>query len=178
MLFLSTRLACLLVIVMISGPLPAAEPSATTASERPDFRVMDKWRGTWEVTVQRHQPQPSAVVTYTETFAWELGQRFLRAQTSGRSEGNDTMSMFWFDIFTKRYRYVIFDAAGYGLELPPPTWDEATQTMDWRTGLFAPIDYTGQTRFVDPDHIDWSSELKDWKGTVILKLQGTSKRLR
>ncbi len=86
------------------------------------------------------------------------------------------MSIVWYDLTTKSYRFVIFDAAGLAFELPPPTWNESKQTMEWTTGLFAPVSYIGYAAFTDRDTIRWKSLLKDWKGTVILDLEGISTR--
>jgi hypothetical protein len=142
----------------------------------PESRIVEKWHGTWDVKATRRQPQPTAVVTYTEAFEWVLDERFLRSETSRKSDGGKSMSMLWYDVLTKSYRYVIFYSEGYGVELPPPTWHEATQTMEWNSGLFAPISYTGYATFVDRDTIRWKSLLKDWKGTVVIDLEGVSVR--
>jgi hypothetical protein len=95
-------------------PGPEAIPNASLA-------VIDKWRGTWDVKVTRLNPKPAQNITYTETFDWVLDDRFLRSATSQKSDGSKSMSMFWFDAITKTYRFVIFDAKGFALELPPPT---------------------------------------------------------
>jgi hypothetical protein len=68
------------------------------------------------------------------------------------------------------------DASGLAVELPPPTWSERTQTMEWKSGLFTPTSYTGYATFADRDTMRWKSLLKDWKGTVLLDLEGTSVR--
>ena len=84
--------------------------------------------------------------------------------------------MFWFDAITKTYRIVIFDAKGFEVELPPPTWDDRTQTMEWKAGGFSPTSYTAFATFADPDTIRWKSLWKDWKGSPILELEGVSNR--
>jgi hypothetical protein len=71
---------------------------------------------------------------------------------------------------------VIYDASGLAVVLPPPTWDEKTQTMDWKASSLSPVSYSGQSTFVNPDTIRWKALWKDWKGTVILDLEGTSVR--
>jgi len=154
-----------------SLPIPAAIPNAALA-------VIDRWRGTWDVKATRLHPTPAQNITYTETFDWVLDGHFLRSETSQRSDGGKTMSMFWFDAITKTYRFVIFDARSFELELPPPTWDERTQTMEWKTGGFAPTFYTAYTTFPDSDTMRWKSLWKDWKGSPILELEGVSTRRR
>lgn len=139
------------------------------------YRVLDKWRGSWDVqAVNRQQPVPA--VTYSETFDWALDGCFLRSETSRKSDGSQSMSVFWFDAVTRSYRFVYFDASGLAVELPPPTWNEATQTMHWKSGLFSPFSYTAQVTFVDRDTIRWKSLWKGGRGEAILDLEGTSTR--
>lgn len=179
--FIWAGLSCLLAPLLGYGAAPTETPSPSPAvipSNGAALRVIEKWHGTWKVSAHRRKPLPEANITYLETYDWVLNGRFLRSRTSERSEGSDNISMIWFDVFTQNYRFMIFDALGYALELPPPQWDEASQTMTWRSGFFAPVSYTGQVRFTDADTIHWTSHLKDWKGTVVLDLEGTSTRLR
>lgn len=150
------------------GPQSGALPG-------PEFKIIEKWRGTWDVKATRRQPQPVQEVSYVETFDWVLDGRYLRSETSRKSDGGKSMSMFWFDPFTKTYRLVIFDLF-FAVELPPPAWSETTQTMEWKSGLFAPVSLTGYVTFKDRDTIRWKWLWKDWKGTVILDLEGTSNR--
>jgi len=151
-------------------------PRKPESAQSAESMVVDKWRGTWEVKATRRQPQPEMAVNYVETYDWVLDGRYLRSETSRKSDGGKSMSMVWFDANTKNYRFVIFDANGLAVELPPPTWSENTQTMEWRGGMFSPVAYTGYATFTNPDTIRWKSLLKDWKGTVIVDLEGVSVR--
>jgi hypothetical protein len=151
------------------GPQKEAPPG-------PEMGVVAKWRGTWDVKSTRRHPQPTQEVIYVETFDWILDGRYLRSETSRKNDGGKSMSIFWFDMFTKSYRWVIFDASGLAVELPPPKWNESDQTMEWKGGILAPTSYTGYATFKDPNTIQWKSLLKDWRGTVILEVEGTSTR--
>ena len=93
------------------GPRPGTLPE-------PELAVLDKWRGTWDVKATRRQPLPVQEVSYSETYEWILDGRFLRSETSRKPDGGKGMSMFWFDKFTKTYRLMLFDASGFGVELP------------------------------------------------------------
>ena len=171
---------CFMLLMFCSGLPAAAHDKSHIVSNAPlpgpESKIVDRWRGTWDVSATRRQPQPAGAVTYSETFEWILDGRYLRSETSRKSDGGKSMSMVWYDITTKSYRFVIFDSAGLAFELPPPTWNESKQTMEWNTGLFAPVSYTGYAAFTDRDTIRWKSLLKDWKGTVILDLEGISTR--
>jgi hypothetical protein len=180
-----TRLSVLLSI-LIMLPLALAQSfagersmqgSRSIAGERSaQDRIIDKWRGTWEVKAVRRAPKPAQEITYEETFEWVLDGRFLRSETARKSDGSRSMVMFWFDAATKTYRWVYFDTAGYAVELPPPSWNEAKQTMEWESGTFSPTSYSARATFKDADTIEWRSLWKDWKGTPILELEGVSRR--
>ena len=168
-------------LCLVAGSATAADAVKSQAIPAgavvpPEFKVIEKWRGTWDVKGTRRQPQPAAEVTYVETFDWVLDGRYLRSETSRKSDGGKSMSMFWYDVLTKTYRFMYFDASGLAVELPPPTWSENTQTMEWKASLFSPVSYAAYVTFTDPNTIRWKSLWKDWKGTSILDLEGTSIR--
>ena len=158
----------------------AAEPAQRAAAScrtlhAQELRILEKWRGTWDVKAVNRQ-QPGKEVSYEETFEWVLDGCYLRSETSRKSDGGQSMSMYWFDRFTKTYRFVLFDASGLAVELPPPVWHESTQTMEWKSGLLAPTSYTAQVTFKDRDTMRWKSLWKSWNGSVILDLEGVSTR--
>lgn len=146
--------------------------------QEPEFKIIDKWRGTWNVKAIRHQPQPAMEITYTETSEWILNGQFLSSYSSQKPDGSKTMSLIWFDALTKNFRFMIFDSSGIGIELPPPTWEEDTQTMKWESSIFTPIKYTGYVTFIDQNTIRWKSLLKSGFGNIILDLEGKTTRLK
>ena len=160
----------------LTMPADTSQVAQGGVSLGPEFKIIDKWQGTWDVKATRRQPPPIQEVIYVETFDWILNGRYLRSETSRKSDGGKSMSMFWFDTLTKTYRFVVYDASGLAVELPPPTWADSTQTMEWKSGLLAPASYAGYATFKDRDTIQWKSQWKDWKGTVILDIEGTSIR--
>jgi hypothetical protein len=165
--------ALLLAACAVVTSLAASAQSGNASTEA---RIIDKWRGTWVVQSTRRAPPPAQEISYEETFEWTLDGRFLKSETTRKSDGGRSMSMFWFDVFTKSYRFVIFDAGGFALELPPPVWHESTQTMQWKSGRLSPTSYTAHARFRDADTIEWKSVWQDWKGNSILELEGVSRR--
>ncbi len=173
-------LSLLLTIGGLHMDLLSAEPNVTQGADSSlpgtEKKIVDKWRGTWDIKAIRREPKPAQELTYSETFEWILDGRYLRSETSRKSDGGKSMSMFWYDLLTESYQYVIYDASGLVAILPPPTWDGSTQTMTWKSGLFSPISYTAHATFTNPHRIEWKSLWKDWKGTVILDLEGTSIR--
>jgi hypothetical protein len=177
---ITTRiLQCLALMVVWSLEAAAADRSPVTQREAPptpESKIVDKWRGTWVVKATRHKPEPVQEVTWNETYDWILDHHYLRSETTRKSDGGQSMSMIWFDARTKAYIFVIYDASGAVAVLPPPTWDDNKQTMEWKPSSLSPINYSGYSTFVNPDTIRWKALLKDWRGTVVLHLEGTSVR--
>jgi Protein of unknown function (DUF1579) len=162
--------------VFLAGQTQGTTMPDSEKLQAPEYKIVERWRGTWDVEAVRRVPKPVQEVTYSETYDWILDGHYLRCETSRKSDGGKSMSIIWFDVFNKTYRWVIYDATGIAVDLPPGTWNESTQTMVWKSGLFSPVSFDGYATFQDPDTIRWKSLLKDWKGTIILDLEGTSTR--
>ncbi len=177
-----TRPACpLLVILLIGssffGSEALADESAARPAPAPELQILDRWRGTWDVEARRRVPQP-ATVTYIDTYQWVLDRRFIRGNSGPRSDGTTGMSMATYDPQMRAYRFWSFESTGFAFELIPAHWNQDTRTMEWDGGLFSPVAITGRVQFIDDDTIHWSTLLRDWKGTVILDMEGTSIRRR
>lgn len=125
-LVLDRRIQVPLLCMAVSVATAADERSLLGLETIPSvpLAVIGKWRGTWDVKATQLHLKPEHDITYTETYDWILDDHFLRSETSQKSDGGKSMSMFWFDAITKTYRIVIFDAKGSEVELPPPTWDD------------------------------------------------------
>jgi hypothetical protein len=102
---ITTRLLqSLLLMVICSVMAAAAERSPVTQREvppTPESKIVDKWHGTWTVKATRHKPEPVQEVTWDETYTWILDRHYLRSETTRKSDGGQSMSMFWFDPRTK-----------------------------------------------------------------------------
>ncbi len=161
--------------VLVLGDDDKKRTSPTMPSEIPELKILSQWLGTWDVNAIRHQPDP-ATVTYQETFTWVLDGRFLKGETSLKSDGNKSMSMATYDQRIGAYRFWTFDSTSFASELPPAEWEESTRTMKWSSGFFNPLRFESRVTFIDDDTINWQVLLKDWKGTVIYAIDGISIR--
>lgn len=169
-------LAILLAVsVLALGDDDKEQATTTMPAEIPELKVLSLWQGTWDVNATRHQPDP-ATVNYRETFTWVLDGRFLKGETSLKSDGNKSMSMATYDQRIGAYRFWTFDSTSFASELPPAEWQESTRTMKWSSGFFNPLRFESRVTFIDDDTINWQVLLKDWKGTVIYAMDGTSIR--
>ena len=153
------------------GLLARPEPRA------PQLKVLERLRGTWDVTVTTRAPQ-AGTMTYVEAYEWVLDQRFLRGETSQKSDGTHDIFMATYDPVAKGYRFWMFSSAGSSVELPKGTWDEKTQSMEWKSPPQMDVSFRGQWIFPDKDSRRWTAVLKDWKGNIILDAVGTATRRR
>lgn len=148
-------------------------PQATAAQ----LSVLDRLRGTWDVRVTMRAPQPGTV-TYSETYEWVLDRQFLRGETTVKSDGTKDLSMTTYDAAAGSYRVWVFNSKGTAIELPPGTWDAKSQSMSWKSGPNADVNFSALWNFPDANTRTWTARLKDWKGQVLLDLEGTCRRRR
>ena len=153
----------------------AQAPQPLTPEIAAKLKVLDVFRGTWNVTVRIRQPKPS-VVTYTETYEWSLERRFLRGDSGRKSDGTQDLVMASYDQATGGYPFWIFSSSGTWIYLPPGSWDEATRTMSWKNPPNNPVSYLTRCVFPDANSRRCSSWVKDWKGTLLLDQEATAVR--
>ena len=74
----------------------AQMPAPLTPEITAKLKVLDVFRGTWDVSVRTRLPKPT-VVTYTETYTWALDQRFLHGDSGRKSDGTQDLVMATYD---------------------------------------------------------------------------------
>ncbi len=151
-----------------SGTASAQTHGATVAEIAEKLKVIDRFRGTWNVTISTHRPKHS-VVTSVNTNSWVLGNRFLQGDSGPKSDGTHDFSMMTYDPAIGGYPLWIFFSTGVAFFLPSGQWDEATQTMVWKS----PPNLTGSYQYCcvvsDERTHRCTSIAKDWKGKVLLE---------
>jgi len=148
-------------------------PRATAAQ----LKVLDRLVGTWDVRVTVRAPLPGTV-TYAETYEWVLDRQFLRCETTVKSDGTKELSMTTYDAAAGSYHVWVFSTSNGAYELPFGAWDAQTRSMDWTSGPNTQLSFTSHWTFPDANTRRWTARLKDWKGQVVLDLDGTCIRRR
>jgi uncharacterized protein DUF1579 len=184
------RSACPVLVAIVSlglALLASAESSYAQEAKRdlfgrpqpkpPQLQVLERLQGNWDVTTTTRAPK-ALTATYVETYEWVLDQRFLRGETSRKVDGSQDIFMTTFDPATKFYRFWIFNSLGVSIEFPRGTWDEKTQSMEWRSPPQSDLSFFARWTFPDKNTRRWTGLLKDWKGTVLLDMDGTATRRR
>jgi len=117
----------------------AKAPFGQPAPRGPQYQVLDRLQGSWQVTVTTRAPR-AATVTYTETYEWVLDRRCLRGETSRKSDGTQDVVMVTYDPSVSAYRLWFFNSSGTAIEMPPGKWDGSS------TAGQTPTDGSGSTR--------------------------------
>ena len=141
----------------------------------PQLQVLERLQGSWDVTTTTRAPKP-LTAAYVETYEWVLDQRFLRGETSRKSDGAQDIFMTTYDPATKVYRFWIFNSLGTSIEFPRGTWDEKTQSMEWKNPAQSNLSFLARWTFPDKNTRRWTALVKDWKGSVLLDVDGTATR--
>lgn len=132
------------------------------------LKVLDQFRGTWNVTITTLKPEKSTV-TSVQRNAWVLGNRYLQGDSGVKSDGTHDLSMMTYDPATGAYPLWIFFSTGVVFALPSGEWNEAKRTMVWKSppNLLGSYEYS----CVLPDDRTHRclSIAKNWVGKVLLE---------
>jgi hypothetical protein len=153
----------------------AQEPAPLPADVAAKLQVLDHFRGTWDATLKTTRPTRS-VVTYTETYTWVLGGRFLHGDTGLKSDGVRDTIMGTYDPASGGYPFWIFSSSGVWFYLSPGSWNEASRTLQWKNAHDMTVSYQSRCTFSDAKTRRWSVLVKDWKGSVLLEQEGSAVR--
>lgn len=194
------RSVCAFVVVAVVIPLlavysrPSIAGQAKPDADRPaEFKPLDRWLGQWdmEMTVK---PTPSikngVIGKFVTTVSWDLNGRFLRCDGRGQSVAGGRAkvdeSFLWmctYDPQRKEYRSWVFWSTAGAAESPAGnwgsvpvgsgTWDEAAKTLTTRSeDKEAGTTSLSITRWIDGDHHEFVTTVKDAQGQVMMEQVG------
>ena len=165
-----TLLLCLAAkITFAQAPGPLPKPPAEKLA------VLDRFAGTWDVTITTRRPKP-AVVTYMFTYAWVLDHRYLQGDTGIKSDGTQDLVIFTYEQASNGYPLWIFYSSGAWIYLPPGVWDESSRTMTWKSAPTLTVSYLNRCSFQDAKTQRCTVLVKDWRGTVLLEQDSVALR--
>lgn len=176
-LFRSFVLLCGAATLALAAPGAAPRGKQPSLLDRPQataaqLKILDRLLGTWDVRVTVRAPLPG-IVTYAETYEWVLDRQFLRGETTVKSDGTKDLTLTTYDAAAGSYRLWAFNSKGTAIELPSGSWDTGSQSMEWKSVPNMQISFSGRWTFPDANTRKWTARLKDWKGQVLLDLEGT-----
>ena len=171
---LASASACALLAPTAAGAATPGEPLAPDVQRQLD--VLDRFVGRWRVTLHTRVPAVP-VITYTETYRWTLGRRFIHATVDDRSDGVTSVSYGTFDPARGGYLFWIFMSTGAYFYLDAGRWDERARTMTWTSPAGSQIDYESRCSFPGPDLRQCRTRVQDWKGSVISDFEFRAERI-
>jgi Protein of unknown function (DUF1579) len=173
-------ISCLGVVLWLIGGSGHGQQQDSELFARPapgtaQLKVLDRLVGTWEVTVRSRRPRPGTM-KYSETYDWVLDRRFIRGETVRKPDGTADIYMATYEPATRHYHFWIFNSQGTFVEIPTGTWNETAREMEWKSGPGSPLALNGRWIFLDANTRLWTTEVKDWKGKVLLDVEGRAVR--
>lgn len=118
------------------------------------------------------------MLTFTETYQWDLGGHFLHGDSGIKSDGTRDLVIATYDEPGKGYPFWIFSSSGVWYYLAPGRWDEDSRTLTWQNPPSQPLSYLTRCSFPDRNTRHCEAVIKDWKGTVLLDQKATAIRRR
>jgi hypothetical protein len=158
----------------LTTPASAQKTAALPSGAR---AVLDRFAGTWDVTLTVRRPKP-LVVSYTQTAAWALDHHFIRSETAIRPDGSHELSMFGYEPTTRTYPLWVFFSSGFVAYLQRGEWDEASRTMSWKSTASDLIQFTSRCTFEDATTLRCATQVKDGKGGLALEQESVAVRRR
>jgi hypothetical protein len=163
-------------LVLVSGLLgPAASAQSKRALPDAARAVLDRFAGTWDVTLTFKKPQP-AVVTYTFTNVWILDHHFLRGESGVKSDGSEELSMFTYDPAAQTYPLWVYYSSGLVAYLQHGEWDGSTGTMSWESGAVDPIQFKSRCSFEGADLLRCSTQVTGGLGATGIDFDSVARR--
>jgi len=162
-------LACA-VLVASAAAQPRGGPTPLTAAQR---AVLDRFVGTWDVTATTKVPRLPPVKS-TFTWAWVLERRYLRGESSIKSDGSQEMQVLGHD--AGGYPLWVFSSAGLAFQLTRGEWNEATRTMEWKNAPTDPLLYTTRCTFETATTMRCSGQVKNLGGKVAIDSESVALR--
>ena len=166
-----------LIASLAAQPVSAQAPPKGQAGLAAGIAVLERFAGTWEVTVTTRRPKPS-VVTHAFTYAWVLDHRWLRGESAVRPDRTQDITMFTYDPQTGHYPLWLFQSSGAALHLPRGAWDEAAKTMTWKSVPTDPVSYVTACTFDSATSERCTTVVKNWAGMVLLEQESVSVRTK
>jgi len=115
-----------------------------------------------------------APVKSTFTWAWVLERRYLRGESSIKSDGSQEMQVLGHD--AGGYPLWVFSSAGLAFQLTRGEWNEATRTMEWKNAPTDPLLYTTRCTFETATTMRCSGQVKNLGGKVAIDSESVALR--
>jgi hypothetical protein len=167
------RGSLLLAFTLLSTIQPGlAEPPRVSLEQKVLDKFVGDWRTTYKCPRSEWTPQETSGSAELNT-ARVVGGRYIQ-EKSEHDDNTSGSSILTYDEQRKCYRSWWFSSTGQMSE-SSGQWDAGSRTMTW-TSTRDDVTSTTKHRFVDNDNAEWSVAVKDSRGKIYLRIEGTGVR--
>lgn len=159
-------------LLLSLGPAYAAEPPQASAEQKVLDQFVGQWQSTYKVPKAEWTPKQKTGSAQLTT-ARVVGGRFIQ-EKSEHSDKTSGSALLTYDEQRKCYRSWWFSSTGQTCE-STGQWDAETETMTW-TSVEDAMTSTTRHRFLDDNNAEWSVSIKDPRGKVFFRIEGSSIR--
>jgi hypothetical protein len=176
---MSLRFAAGLALVGGLHLILAAAPASPTSPAPPEWKVLEKFTGSWkgEVKVTGGDGKETSFST-KNTFAPALGGRYIEDKGGAVDGSSSQLGMWRYDGVTKKYQSWYFLAPGGEALQFTYDWIEAEQTLRGKADLGGGMTMEAVDIFNGKDAYEWTIIVKGKDGTVFNRMVGKQTRIR
>lgn len=175
---MSLRFVPLFVLAGGLNLILAAAPAKTTAPSSPEWKVLDKFKGSWkgEVTVTAGDGKETSFHT-KNAFAPVLGGTFIEDKGGAVDGSSSQIGMWRYDAAAKKYQSWYFTAPGGEAVQFTYDWFEAEQTLRGSADLGGGMTMEAIDTFKGKSAYEWTIIVKGKDGTVFNRMVGKQTRV-
>jgi hypothetical protein len=173
---MARKLPCLLALCL--GISLHAVP-AHAVPTGPVKAVLDNFLGTWQGDLEITSADGKKTAqTWRNTFAWTLNGAFLKDE-GGDTKGSTSFLGLWsYDPAGKRYQSWYFLGPDGMVANLGYVWDEKARILTGKADLGGGTTVVTVDRFLDKDHYEWSTTIKDKEGKLIQGITAKQTRVK
>jgi hypothetical protein len=162
----AAQLFLLAALFFTSLETASAQPPAKAAELKVLDRLDGKWRYEWESKPTEWDPKGSEGIG-TSTNEWILDGWFQQRKGKGDDGRHEILEVWTYDGHTKTYRAWGFMAPGVNHYEGTGTWDEKSNTLNYKGKGPGDVTFVSTMRFIDKDNWEATRVARDAAGKLV-----------
>jgi hypothetical protein len=162
----AAQLFLLAALFFTSLETASAQPPAKPAELKVLDRLTSKWRYEWESKPTARDPKGSKG-TGTSTNKWILDGWFQQRKGKGDDGRHEILEVWTYDGHTKTYRAWGFMAPGANHYEGTGTWDEKSNTLNYKGKGPGDVTFVSTMRCIDKDNWEATRVARDAAGKLV-----------
>jgi hypothetical protein len=162
----AAQLFLLAALFFTSRETVSAQPPAKPAELKVLDRSTGKWRYEWESKPTEGNPKGSKGAGMS-TNEWSLDGWFQQRKGKADDGGHEILEIWTYDAATKTYQAWGFMAPGANHYEGTGTWDETSNTLNYKGKGPGDVTFVSTMRFIDDDNAEATRVAKDATGKIV-----------